>query len=192
MDTLGTIDAYFKTVFLKKKLQTKVVTQSKTTNETPIDQEFWLPIQWPMASDRIVIKLYDEDPLTSEIVGSMFFSFKKIVNEYGPEGSLMWTNIYGSPLGVSGANTEKMNDNPEVASTWKGRILMHISAFDTKSPEIKVAPLDPEFKVFAQKSGVYTLEEYDLFVEFGSGICLPPGGKKYHLKVAINDFSVES
>ena len=122
----------------------------------------------------------------------MFFSFKKIVNDYGPEGQLMWTNIYGSPLGVSGANTDRMNDNPEIASTWKGRILMHISAYDTKAPEVKVAPLDPEFKVFAQKSGAYALEEYQVLVEFGSGICLPPGNKKYHLKVTINDFSIES
>ena len=54
----------------------------------------------------------------------------------------VWRNIYGSPLGVSGANTDKMNDYPETASTWKGRVLLHMSVFDTKSPELKVVPLD--------------------------------------------------
>jgi hypothetical protein len=62
---------------------------------------------------------------------------------------MKWVNLYGSPLGVSGGNTEKMNDNPEVASTWKGRTLMHISSFDTKSPENKVNPLDPDIKTLA-------------------------------------------
>ncbi len=43
MDTLGTIDAYIQTVFFKKKLKTKAVTQTKS-QETFIEQEFWIPI----------------------------------------------------------------------------------------------------------------------------------------------------
>ena len=39
-----------------------------------------------------------------------------------------------------------MNEFPELASTWKGRILMHISAADTKNPEMKVQALTPELK----------------------------------------------
>jgi hypothetical protein len=39
-----------------------------------------------------------------------------------------------------------MNDFPELASTWKGRILMHISSEDTKNPEMKKCPLSTEFK----------------------------------------------
>ena len=58
----------------------------------------------------------------------------------------MWKNLYGSPLGVSGENQVKMNENPDLASTWKGRTLMHISAFDVKNPELKVCGLDPDFK----------------------------------------------
>lgn len=72
----------------------------------------------------------------------MNFSLKKFVNDYGESGILQWFNLYGSPLGCSGANTNEMNDYPDLASTWKGRILMHISSFDTKNPEMKVANLD--------------------------------------------------
>ena len=99
-----------------------------------------------MATDRFVLKLYDEDKVTDEIVGSLFFSFKQIVNEVGSEGVFIWRNLYGSPLGVSGSTTDQMNDYPETASTWKGRVLMHMSVYDTKSPELKVVPLDPNFK----------------------------------------------
>lgn len=59
---------------------------------------------------------------------------------------MTWLNLYGSPLGCSGDNTDKMNEFPELASTWKGRILMHISAADTKNPEMKVQALTPELK----------------------------------------------
>lgn len=75
--------------------------------------------------------------MKDEIVGSMYFSLKKIVKETGGDGILMWRNLYGSPLGCSGDNTTKMNDNPEYASTWKGRMLMHISSYDVKNPEMK-------------------------------------------------------
>jgi len=54
---------------------------------------------------------------------------------------MKWYNLYGSPLGVSGDNTDKMNNYPEFASTWKGRILMHITCADVKNPEMKVEKL---------------------------------------------------
>lgn len=190
MDQFGTIDAYMQTVYFKKKLRTKAVTQTKT-HECFIEQEFWLPIQWPLASDRLVFKVFDEDPVNDEIVGSMNFSLKKMITESGGDGVLTWYNLYGSPLGCSGDNTKKMNEFPEIASTWKGRILMHVQAYDTKNPEMKLAVLDPEFKTAAMKSGAFNQEEYEIIAEFGSGICLP-GNKKYKVRIQINDFTVDS
>lgn len=81
-----------------------------------------------------------------EIVGSMYFSLKQLIGDSGENGYLKWYNLYGSPLGCSGDNTKKMNKFPEFASTWKGRILMHVSCVDTKNPEMKVQKLEPEFK----------------------------------------------
>lgn len=55
----------------------------------------------------------------------MFFSFKEIIkNGSSEQGILTWKNLYGAPVGKSGANTNLMNENPEMASTWKGRLLM--------------------------------------------------------------------
>jgi hypothetical protein len=81
------------------------------------------------------LKVYDKDNVKDEIVGSMFFSLKQLISDSGPDGYLKWYNLYGSPLGCSGENTDKMNHFPEFASTWKGRTLMHISCTDTKNPE---------------------------------------------------------
>jgi hypothetical protein len=53
------------------------------------------------------MKLYDEDTISDEIVGSLLFNIKDIM---GPKnGMFFWKNIYGSPLGVSGESTEQMN-----------------------------------------------------------------------------------
>jgi hypothetical protein len=73
-------------------------------------------------SSRIVMKLYDEDKISDEIVGSFIFNIKDCIGNRN--GLFFWKNIYGSPLGCSGENTNLMNANPEMASNWKGRILM--------------------------------------------------------------------
>jgi hypothetical protein len=77
-------------------------------------------------TSRLVMKLYDEDKLKDEIVGSLIFNINEYIDEKatGPTSKIFWKNIYGSPLGVSGANTDSMNNNPDLASHWKGRILM--------------------------------------------------------------------
>jgi hypothetical protein len=72
---------------------------------------------------KLIMKLFDEDKIgKDEIVGSIIFNMKECIEKRN--GLFFWKNIYGAPLDKSGENTDKMNANPELASTWKGRILM--------------------------------------------------------------------
>jgi len=87
-------------------------------------------------SGRLVMKLFDEDKLKDEIVGSIIFNLKECIEKRN--GSFFWKNVYGSPLDRSGENTDKMNNNPDLASTWKGRILMQVVAEKTDKPIIKL------------------------------------------------------
>lgn len=93
-------------------------------------------------SSRIVMKLYDQDAIADEIVGSLLFNIKEVIGS--KNGQYFWKNIYGSPLGCSGANTDEMNANPEVASTWKGRILMQVTAEKTEKPLCMMRQLSKE------------------------------------------------
>jgi len=69
MDTFGTIDAYIQTVYFKNKLKTDKITMKD--NLVQWDEEMWLPVQWPVASDRIVFKLFDHNIGSfDELVGS--------------------------------------------------------------------------------------------------------------------------
>ena len=76
----------------------------------------------PIMSSRIVMKLFDEDKISDELVGSLLFNLKEIIGK--KNGLFFWKNIYGAPNGKMGSNSNAMNDNPEIASTWKGRILI--------------------------------------------------------------------
>ena len=138
--------------------------------------------------------MYDADSAgKDEIVGSMFFSLKQMIGEAESkeDGVLRWLNLYGSPLGCSGENTDKMNNYPEVASTWKGRMLMHVSCVDTKNPEMKVDKLNPEYKNQIVKGGAFDYGEFELLAEVGAGISLPDK-KKYTVRIKINEFQVET
>lgn len=110
----------------------------------PFNHEFWIPLQWPLSSDRLVLKVYDEDTgKADEIVGSLFFSLLDLCRRGSLEGGLMsWFNIRGSPINRIGQNATLMDHNPELGSTWKGRILMFITAEDCLQPEMRSEPMD--------------------------------------------------
>lgn len=90
-----------------------------------------------------MFKIYDEDTISDEIIGAIHYDLKDIIPDAnGKEGRLNnkfdWKNIYGAPLDHSGKWCDKMNDNPEVASFWKGRILVQCVAELTEKPLLKV------------------------------------------------------
>ena len=171
-------------------MKTKAVTAKNDV--AAIAQEWWLPIQWPLASDRLIMQVYDEDKVKDEIVGSMFFSLKDLVGKgEQPGGYFYWQNLWGAPKGYMGGNVDLMDENPELASAWMGRCLMHIECQDSKHPERKQIELEDSIKQQAIDRGLYADHEYEIICDVGLGICLP-GDEKYTIKVKIGDFELNS
>lgn len=80
--------------------------------------------------------------------------------------------MYGAPPNRSGSNADNMNNNPESASQWKGRVLVEFFSEDHKYPVFEqrmVAPDfdDYQFKLHCEK------RLYHVLGEFGTGMCLP-------------------
>ena len=59
-------------------------------------------------------------------------------------GRFFWKNVYGAPMDKSNTAAENMNENPEMGSLWKGRILMQIFAVKTEKPVYKVEQIPEE------------------------------------------------
>lgn len=107
-------------------------------NRTPLNFEFWIPLQWPLSTDRLVLKVYDKDKVCDEIVGSLCFSLSDLCHRAAVEGGLFtWINLVGSPVNVMGKAATLMDHNPEMGSTWKGRLLMHIECASSMQPEMR-------------------------------------------------------
>jgi|688.fasta_scaffold62346_4 hypothetical protein len=85
-------------------------------------------------------KVFDEDAVNDELIGSFQFKAKSIIEDLN--GKYFWKNIYGSPLDVSGKHTDRMNENPDIGSLWKGRILMQVVAELTEKPILLVRDIE--------------------------------------------------
>lgn len=141
------IDAYLKLDFKGKKYKTPTIKYYK--NDAPIlfNTEFWLPCQLPVAVPRIPIRIMDYDEIGSDELAATFELITKeiIENKHGDNGRLHWRNLYGSPVGQSNSNEKRlMNEHPDFASEWKGRILVNIIAEPTDKPLAKTVKITDE------------------------------------------------
>lgn len=95
-----------------------------------------------------MLEVYDRESIGSNILlGSLVFSIKELI-EIGskPGGTFLWKNVYGSHKEGYGECALAMRKNPEIASKWKGMILMHFGVEDKEKPIKKVTKLDKGIK----------------------------------------------
>jgi len=85
-----------------------------------------------------------DDIGSDETAGTLVFDTEKLI-EGANNGKFLWKNIYGSPMNQSNSRFKRaMNDNPEVASQWKGRILVQCIAEPTEKPLHKAVDIAPD------------------------------------------------
>lgn len=92
-------------------------------------------------------------------------------------------------MNVSGETKKAMNENPDIASTWKGRLLMQVTATKTESPELGVNEIPEDQLEGAQK--FMELKEYEMIAEVGQGLYLP-SEDEYTVRIQIGDLMFNS
>lgn len=146
------------------------------------NQEFWIPAQVPVISKRMTVKVMDQDDVKDEVVGSLLFDIQDIVDGKF-HNKFFWMNIYGSPLNQSNSQAKRdMNENPELASNWKGRVLMQIECFETEKPVCKVANIDDE--IIMEAKGYTNNKKYQMIAEVGQAVALPYNDK-FSVKILV-------
>jgi|TARA_B110000285_G_C15059054_1_gene581296 Ca2+-dependent lipid-binding protein len=126
--------------FKGKKYKTKVQTQPKGGPPVHWNTEFWLPAQLPVLAPKVELKLMDHDDIGSdELAGTLQLKTKDIIEDkFNNNGEFIWHNIYGCPLNQSGSKAKEiMNNDPDFASEWKGRVLLQIIGEATEKPMAK-------------------------------------------------------
>ena len=118
----------------------------------------------------MLLEIFDYNTISDTQIGSLVLSIKKLmamIKENNGEPLYMWENIYGAPPDTSGDVAEKMNDNPEMASHWRGRMLLEINCEECDKPKKGVFKLEPSVREAAAEKRYFEEEEYEIFLEFG-------------------------
>ncbi|RLN52392.1 hypothetical protein BBJ29_001062 [Phytophthora kernoviae] len=128
----GGLDAYIKGCIAGgDAIRTRVRTKKGRRDELcpRFNEELMLVIREPSMADSIQLAVYDWDQVGSdELVGYVYQSVK-LVKAMGGKISPFWTNIYGAPLrlkqvGIGDSMKKQMNTYPDIASTYRGRLLI--------------------------------------------------------------------
>ena len=87
-------------------------------------------VNLPDKNGKVVKQMnYDDDQARGAMPAEDYETARNTKN-----GRFFWKNVYGAPLDKSNKAAENMNENPELGSTWKGRILMQVYAVKTEKP----------------------------------------------------------
>jgi hypothetical protein len=129
----------------------------------------------------------DEDVGSAdETVGALVFDLTDFVGAKEKNGAIFWKNIYGAHVGYRGDNTDQMNQNPEVASAWKGRVLVQVCAHETEKPICIKRAIDNQH--FLRAAEMKIPQKFDVIAEVCQGIALPKEKEQYNLMIKIADY----
>ena len=182
------IDCYFMTNYKQTSLKTKVVTQEEGGEPITFNQEIWIPLQIPLLSKQLIVKCMDEDTGRDETAGSLAFDIADLIDGKINE-KFHWKNIYGSPKTPltyknNSAYEQEMNEHPDNASNWVGRVLMQVICEKTDDPIDKVVPITDDNILMEARTKTKD-RRFDVIAEIGQAVSLPQDNKKYKIKLII-------
>ena len=105
--------------------KTKVVkARGKSGLHLEFLEELWLPVLMPAMADSVRLELLENDLLPGlgapQLLGSMTLSLRAIT---AAARKNEWIPLYGAPDELSSVGASRMNNFPQLASAFKGRLL---------------------------------------------------------------------
>lgn len=180
-------DGYIKALYMGNTVKTSV--QEMKSNLLVWNETIYLPVSYPVVSNKICLSLWDKDAGSSDdIIGSFEIDINNILSKKYEE--FRYVNIYGAPLETTGEAADKMNENSEIGSLWKGKILLRAEAKKTEFPKTSCEKI-PENSSVLQKAGALHSNNYwNLEIKLESAMFLPYEEENYLIKFCIQKETV--
>lgn len=114
-------------------------------------EKLYIPIMQPSVSSKIIINVMDSDNFSaSELAATLDFEVEDVIN--GRYSELFWAYLYGGPVNCSNDQALIMNAHPDIASNFRGRILLslEVGSEETVKPISMVEPMphDEDYEYF--------------------------------------------
>lgn len=177
-------DAFISMLYLGKIISTSVVKMKD--NVVVWNESLSMPFIHPTTSEKIVFKVFDEDVGSSnDLIGCFEISIHDVMN--GEYITPRYISVYGGPTQTSGKFTDLMNDNSEIGSLWKGRILLSLKAEITDQPKMGKDPItiSASFMNNLKKKNLWILE-----FELMDALFLPVESGKVCFAFAYEDIMI--
>ena len=191
MDQIGTLDAYCVAKFGHVQGRTREITADKVNLSVEWNEEILLPAIQPCISDYVEIFVWDRD-LTSEddLVGSLRFKWKDVKLE--SESQAKWSNIYGAPHNIESETAKQMNLDNELASHWRGRILMRLFIREEERPIAKRQEIANKVLISNVRTLCRKEKQYRVVCQVLQGSNLPSDFSKYSISINFDQLLITS
>lgn len=182
------IDAYVRINFKNKNLKTQICKFTKGGEPVNWNMEFLLPCQMPVLVPNINLRLMDEDVGSDEMAGSIQIPTKDLIEKEYMHNHFSWKSFYGSPLNQSGSEAKTaMNKEPNLASNWKGRLLVQTIVEKCEKPKHLVRPIEMDQIMLAEP--FLKNKTYKFICQIGQAVALPTN-KPYKIRVTLGGHEV--
>lgn len=183
MDIGGTLDIYCSASLSGYECRSSTITADKGTLSACWFEELLMPSLVPSVSNVLKLTFMDYDSVNKDdYIGSIDLPLLEI--REGKFKDFFWKNIYGAPPLADSPAATLMNKVPELASHWRGRVLMRVW-FDESSKEVQKKLQPIKEKNFAEKiqKEFETGQMYQIRAQVLAATGLPFNDQSYKIKV---------
>ena len=128
---------------------------------------------------------YDDEEKKSSMTAEWYKTARECKN-----GRFFWKNVYGAPMDCSNKAAANMNENPELGSLWKGRILMQVFAVKTEKPVYKTKDLNEPDNEYSNQFKASRI--FRFMAQINSAIALPKEETKYEVVLRVADKEIST
>lgn len=147
-----------------------------------------IPVSIPTVSQKIVLTIKDHDSASKDdLVGSIEINVNDVINK-NMYNELRYFDIYGSPFNDDSKYCTLMNNNAEIGSAWKGRILMKITTSDSDNPSASIRKMDES--QITEAANISRSNLWSVYVKVYSAMYLPNKEDQYGIKIAMQDTNI--
>lgn len=148
-----------------------------------------IPVSFPIVSQKICCSIWDHDKLGDDIIGSFEINVNDILG--GQYDQFRYINIYGAPLNCSGPSTNMMNENSEIGSLWKGKLLVRAEYKKTEFPKARSIEIPVEDPILDLLGKLREKILWNFEINIERALFLPFPNDEFMIKVIIDEQECE-
>lgn len=138
-------------------------------------------------SGKVECSVWDKDLVKDEVIASFELNLNQVLN--GEYSTFRYINLYGAPIDADNAYATMMNQNAEIGSLWKGRVLIKAEAEKKEKPGNKREEIKDK-DILRQAANVNKSNVFEVSITLYETYFLP-SDQEYNVEVQIEDESIK-